>query len=525
MRLCVVAVLVALAAVAGGAEHAPAALVLVPDAEGAATELSGSEHHLAAERPQDHSPRMCCKALTASCLACDRGITEAEYCRAHPDTMGCPVPAEMQPPYDGPEFVATTQWQPVAEGQPIPPGLHVAVDMQTGDKKARLMPEGERPGILTMSERRAKKLGQIQEAIAAVNDGEGGAAVGRGDGTDLDGISDQDRVEAYLRSLAEIKAKGLTVRQDSETLVRLVEELSAAARGGDGDGNGDGDGVATVDPATVVSLLEDLEELVHHVDNAADFGKMGGYELLAGWVSNPNSSTAIRGQAAVALGAACSNNPSAQLAAAEAGALPRLAAQLQAAVVGGRHVEAKRTVHAIGALVRNQPGHAAELHSVGGLAALRDTLAASDGSHPLRVKVMRLVTDIATEAAIDPSTSTTDNLVAAHLCDFVEPLLTDVLGSDRIDPSMAEAVVGYARALSAPCGSAPGGLAAGWQGRVGASLQAAATSLADAAAAAAAADPEDGAFEAEVSADMARLAKELQVAGGATDEARVASDL
>mmetsp|Transcript_29108 Transcript_29108/g.84285 ORF Transcript_29108/g.84285 Transcript_29108/m.84285 type:complete len:262 (-) Transcript_29108:111-896(-) len=34
-------------------------------------------------------PRYCCKAMTASCLACSRGQTVAVYCRDHPDTAGC----------------------------------------------------------------------------------------------------------------------------------------------------------------------------------------------------------------------------------------------------------------------------------------------------------------------------------------------------------------------------------------------------------------------------------------------------
>ena len=34
-------------------------------------------------------PAMCCKALTASCLACAAGVTPAEYCETNPRTSGC----------------------------------------------------------------------------------------------------------------------------------------------------------------------------------------------------------------------------------------------------------------------------------------------------------------------------------------------------------------------------------------------------------------------------------------------------
>lgn len=36
-------------------------------------------------------------------------------------------------------FQPTSEWQDVKEGQAIPPGLHVQIDMQTGRKQAKLM--------------------------------------------------------------------------------------------------------------------------------------------------------------------------------------------------------------------------------------------------------------------------------------------------------------------------------------------------------------------------------------------------
>ena len=40
-------------------------------------------------------PRLCCRAMTAECMACVEGVTQAEYCGRHPDTVGCkPVPAD-----------------------------------------------------------------------------------------------------------------------------------------------------------------------------------------------------------------------------------------------------------------------------------------------------------------------------------------------------------------------------------------------------------------------------------------------
>lgn len=43
-------------------------------------------------------------------------------------------------------FHATNQWQNVKEGQSIPPGLHVQIDLQTGEKRAKLMEENTNDG-------------------------------------------------------------------------------------------------------------------------------------------------------------------------------------------------------------------------------------------------------------------------------------------------------------------------------------------------------------------------------------------
>ena len=35
-------------------------------------------------------PRICCRALTAQCLACSAGTTVEEFCKEHSDAVGCP---------------------------------------------------------------------------------------------------------------------------------------------------------------------------------------------------------------------------------------------------------------------------------------------------------------------------------------------------------------------------------------------------------------------------------------------------
>jgi hypothetical protein len=56
-----------------------------------------------------------------------------------------PLPAHRNP------FVPSYEWQVVQEGQAIPVGLYIKMDLQTGYKMARLM--HDRPGITLLSER------------------------------------------------------------------------------------------------------------------------------------------------------------------------------------------------------------------------------------------------------------------------------------------------------------------------------------------------------------------------------------
>jgi hypothetical protein len=37
-------------------------------------------------------PRMCCMAMTKSCLACSKGVTEEEFCKNNPGEYGCDKP-------------------------------------------------------------------------------------------------------------------------------------------------------------------------------------------------------------------------------------------------------------------------------------------------------------------------------------------------------------------------------------------------------------------------------------------------
>ena len=58
------------------------------------------------------------------------------------------------------------EWQAVKEGQAIPPGLHVQIDMQTGEKRARLIPAEERVGVQPASRQQSEDTRDVLERLA-----------------------------------------------------------------------------------------------------------------------------------------------------------------------------------------------------------------------------------------------------------------------------------------------------------------------------------------------------------------------
>ena len=36
-------------------------------------------------------PRVCCKAMSATCMACSKGVSVTEYCKSNPKVQGCDV--------------------------------------------------------------------------------------------------------------------------------------------------------------------------------------------------------------------------------------------------------------------------------------------------------------------------------------------------------------------------------------------------------------------------------------------------
>ena len=111
--------------------------------------------------------------------------------------------------------------------------------------------------------------------------------------------------------------------------------------------------VSTSDLSVQSACLEELEFLVHQVDNAADFVKLGGIDLVLNTVKVNNQSNELLSGAAKVLAAAAQGNKAVQIHILKQGGVEIILSKLADADVD--ILDKKRLIFAISAAIRNFP--------------------------------------------------------------------------------------------------------------------------------------------------------------------------
>ena len=115
-------------------------------------------------------------------------------------------------------FVATSSWQEVLPGQRVPGGLHVRLNLETGNKEARLLA----PEAATTSDH-----GALKEALKNI----------KSDFNPDQGDSSDDTDPSRFRTMDELKeALGevqLNMETDLEVLTQLVDQFRQTAEESD----------------------------------------------------------------------------------------------------------------------------------------------------------------------------------------------------------------------------------------------------------------------------------------------------
>uniref|UniRef100_A0A8C5UFW1 Nucleotide exchange factor SIL1 n=1 Tax=Malurus cyaneus samueli TaxID=2593467 RepID=A0A8C5UFW1_9PASS len=294
-----------------------------------------------------------------------------------------PVTEDDADPEDLEVFYPTDQWQTLRPGQAVPAGSHVRLNLQTGEREAKL-PDRENGESDTREETRRKRLGKVDVNANSFTSQELKKALAK-----MKESEKAERKVSFLvlkqctvkkfRPIEQLKEEfeklNMKMETDYEIMVKLISKFNSSA--------------STLDEK--VAALYDLEYYVHQVDNAKDFLSLGGLRLV---IEGLNSSEAtLKEHAAFVLGAALSSNPKVQIEAIEGGALQKLlvilATEQPLAV-------RKKALFALSSMLRHFPYAQQQFLKLGGLQVLR-SLFRQKGMEPLHVRVITLLYDLIME--------------------------------------------------------------------------------------------------------------------------------
>ncbi|KAL5021502.1 hypothetical protein ScPMuIL_000657 [Solemya velum] len=275
-------------------------------------------------------------------------------------------------------FYPSKAWKDVREGQPIPSGLHVRMDLQTGKKQAKLMDgddgmkywkSDDREGMLntqkkTFSREELKKALKEFKTVPREQDEQ----------DELRAKEIKKKFKSYDELKSQLKSMHMDVKSDLEIMTDLVEFMQKD--------------LGTEDR---LALLTDLEYHVHQIDNAQLFCDLGGMEFVIKDLNNTNED--IRKEAALVIGSAVQSNPKAQVNAIESGAMHHLIRLLS---TEKSLAIRKKLVYAISSLIRQFPYAQKKFLDLGGLSSFTQLFDES-GAESLQIKVVTLFSDLLVE--------------------------------------------------------------------------------------------------------------------------------
>ena len=198
-------------------------------------------------------------------------------------------------------FIPTNQWQQILPGQAIPAGLHVRINLATGEKEAKLIEEDEddedklgdrrrlhhygysdRRGIIN-KQTKAFTAEELLEGSHEHNDND--IKLLTHDMSTDKMTSIQDDPNAYRNDVDNDKMLGL-VTDDVRQMMKLVDIIH--------------DNSSSSEELTFA--LTELEYLVHEINNARELDMIGGLKLVVSLLEHTNDT--VQCNAAHVIGAA-----------------------------------------------------------------------------------------------------------------------------------------------------------------------------------------------------------------------------
>ncbi|XP_072252385.1 nucleotide exchange factor SIL1 isoform X2 [Leuresthes tenuis] len=280
------------------------------------------------------------------------------------------------------------QWQTLKPGQAVPAGSHVRLNMQTGEREVRLGEEQLK--YWTQKHRCGCQLNtssfnmEKEDAGTSFSPDELKRAMRKIKEDTSKDTNHQDSVASKYRPLEELKRDmaqlDMLVETDVQIMRRLLDQFNSS----------------NTTTEQRLSILLELEYLVHQVDNAQTLCSMGGLQFILEGLNS--SDIRLQESSAFVLGSALASNPAVQVRAVESGALQTLLTTL--ANVQSFGVK-KKVLFAVGSLLRHFPYAQRHFLSHGGLQILSELFRA-DGSGILRTRIVTMLYDMISEKELMP---------------------------------------------------------------------------------------------------------------------------
>ena len=265
-------------------------------------------------------------------------------------------------------FVPTNQWQTIKKGQSIPSGLHVRLNLQTGQKEAKILENDDQhknDNILNIKSKSKLRYttAEIREALKSLK---------------LD-INKNEKITEKFRSIEELKKEfanlNLEIHTETEILANLLKKYN------------------NLQSQEKINVLNEIEYLVHQYDVARDFIKLGGLQMILPDLNSTNDQ--LKAQIAFTLGSAMQGNPQVQIAVLENGVLQTF---LRILMLDPSEKVQLRMIYAISCLVRQFPLAQKILIQGGGLTVLASMFKNVNNHYiKLNVKIITLLNDLLLE--------------------------------------------------------------------------------------------------------------------------------
>lgn len=256
------------------------------------------------------------------------------------------------------EFTLTEKWQHISKDQPLPKGVHVRINLATGEREAKLLdntegsennkdlsiaPQDNTEEIKYDHKDDVLKYDYIKEALKNIK-------------SDLGSDTPRKaKFKTYEQLKKELSALEVNVKTDAEILNELLAKLKDLLHS---------DREMKVEEENVlVAALTDLEYLLHQIDNAQMFAKHDGMSDVIIPCLESNS-TRVRQIAARVLGSAVQNNGMVQILALESGVIPYL---LRTIALEKSFAVRSSSLYALSCLIRSFPFAQLKFVESGGL--------------------------------------------------------------------------------------------------------------------------------------------------------------